>query len=115
MARTGERRRWDGRAWAVVTVLAGLTLSLNAVSFIVLALTGRWGLALLSVGWIVASYWFALGAWLRTPWGTVENRTAPPDPPPLSDRAARSYIALAGLCLVAVTVALAVQVVIARS
>jgi len=58
---------------------------------------------------MVGTYWFAVGAWLRTPWGHVADKIPPPGPPALSDGRAHAYVAMGALCVIACLIAFGAQ------
>ena len=95
--------------WIALTVVAAVLGIANGVGVVVAMFHARWLEALLGAGSVLALYWFAAGAWLRTPWGDVSTRTAPPGPPPLSAARARSFILIAGGAALAAALALAWQ------
>lgn len=104
---TIERPLREG--WVIVTALSGVLGVLNAVAVVFLLIAGEWFGAALGVLTIVGLYWFAAGAWLRTPWGHHSERTPPPAPPSLSEGRARVYVAVGELCVIACLIALALQ------
>ena len=106
----GEQMRTPRRAWMIVTVLAGLLAVGNAIGVIVLLVNTRWLEALLGLLSVPAAYWFSMGAWRRTPWGQATSENAPPDPPVLSPRRARTYAWIGAACVGELVVALALQV-----
>jgi len=81
----------------------------NGLAAPILLATRHWSLAAQALLAGLGSYWFAAGAWLRTPWGRIEARTPPPSPPAMSDRHAHLYIAAGLTCVIACVVALAIQ------
>lgn len=97
--------------WLCVAVLFGLLFALNVLAVFVLVLRGpRINLLVAPVS-LVFTYWFAMGAWLRTTWGRPRlERTVPPGPPVLSSRRAGLLLAIAAGCIVAAAIALAVQI-----
>jgi hypothetical protein len=63
----------------------------------------------LAIGAARAGYWFAAGAWLRTPWGHRQPVDPLPPPPVLTEGHLRRYVLAAGLVAVALVLALALQ------
>jgi hypothetical protein len=82
---------------------------LNIVGVALLLFWGEWFEAMVGALTVVGLYWFAAGAWLRTPWGRVSERTPPPGPPVLTDGRANTYVAVGGICVIACLIALALQ------
>ena len=105
----GALTRTPRRAWVLVTVVAGLFAIPSTVGVAVLLVHGRWMASLSGSLSVLAAYWFAMGAWRRTPWGLASAESAPPGPPVLSVRVARAYTVLATACVGALAVAVAVQ------
>lgn len=97
-------RRW----WIAVTVAAAGLALCNVVGAVVLLVVGEWFRAALAALAVVGFYWFAAGSWLRTPWSELPEMP-PPAPPELGERRARTYVALADLCVIACLMALAAQ------
>jgi len=58
---------------------------------------------------VLAEYWLAAGAWLRTERGQQDLGDPPPQPPALSAARARVFVALAAVCALACAVALGGQ------
>lgn len=102
---TPERVRTPRRSWLAFTMIAALVAVMNALGVVVLLINARWIDSLLGALSVVTAYWFAMGAWRRTPWGLATIENAPPMPALLSDRHARAYVfaalGCAGLALVA--------------
>jgi arginine exporter protein ArgO len=96
-------------AWIALTVLAAALGIANGVGAVAALFDARWLEAIVGAGGVLALYWFAAGAWLRTPWADVSASTPPPDPPPLSSTRARLYIVIAAGSALAAALALAVQ------
>lgn len=95
----------------MVASLSGLVSLLGVVACL---FAGQWAEVGMNAAWVVASYWFAAGAWLRTPWGHRPEAIPPPPPPELSDTRARAYTTLAVVCVTACAMALAVQAIAGR-
>lgn len=104
---TGHRA--PRRAWLILATFAALWGIANAVGVIALLVNARVVESILGMLSVLAAYWFAIGAWRRTPWGLGSLENAPPDPPTLSHRRAVIYRALAAGCVVAAGTALALQ------
>lgn len=64
---------------------------------------------------LLFGYWVAMGAWRRTSWGRPASDAEIIGPPVLTASRARQMIVVAGGCVTAVTVALALQLIAARS
>lgn len=77
----GELTRTPRRAWVVLAAVTGLLGAANALGVGVLLFNGRWMESLLGLLSVLTAYWFAMGAWRRTPWGLASVENAPPDPP----------------------------------
>ena len=92
-----------------MVVVAAVLGVMNLVAVPVLVWRGRLLEAVLAAGWARASYWFAAGAFRRTPWGAAVDVDPLPGPPPLSDRQVRHDAVAAGLAAIAVVLALAFQ------
>jgi hypothetical protein len=98
------------KAWIVWAVAWAFLAMLDGVVVVGLLLRTRWWDAFLAALGAQTAYWFALGGWLRTPWGQPHlDEYATPNPTPISDRVARAYIAAAIACAAAVTSALGYQ------
>ena len=93
----------------MLTALAGLLAAANAFGVVVLLVDARWMEAALGVLSVVTAYWFAMGAWRRTPWGRVSADNAPSAPPVLSPRRARVYVLTGAACVGALALALGLQ------
>jgi hypothetical protein len=93
----------------VVAVAAALLGVLGVVDAVRLLVAGEWFEAVVGVLTVVGMYWFAAGAWYRTPWGHSAERIPPPEPPTLTADRARTYIALGATCVAACLIALATQ------
>lgn len=91
--------------------MAGLLAVLNGVGVVILLMRREWLGAAMGLFAVVGLYWFAVGAWLRTPWGHVADRTPPPGPPSLTAARARAYVAIGGVCVIACLIALSAQVI----
>jgi len=102
-------RRW----WILLVLGAGLMGLLSLVGVVACLFAGEWAGVGMNAAWVVASYWFAVGAWLRTPWGRPEG-SSPPPPPELTYGRARAYTTLAVACVTACAIALAAQVIAGR-
>ena len=96
-------------SWLAVVVLAGFVGVAALLGTVLMLVGSRWSDAGTGVLVALASYWFAAGAWLRTPWGRVETRNPPPAPPELTARHAELYVVAGVLCVVACVVALGLQ------
>lgn len=81
----------------------------DLVGGLLLLTAGEWFGATVGLLTVVGFYWFAAGAWLRTPWGHRSERTPPPAPPLLSEGRAHAYVAVSGMCVIACLIALALQ------
>lgn len=97
------------RGWVIVAALAIVLGVLQVIGVVVLLIWGEWFPAVMGVLTLAGLYWFAAGAWLRTPWGRIADRTPPPGPPELSERAANRYVVVGGMCVIACLIALALQ------
>ncbi|MEO7556821.1 MAG: hypothetical protein ABIV94_09515 [Acidimicrobiales bacterium] len=97
----------------MVVVPCGFLVVGSVIMGLVVVAFRQWSsaadLAVVALG----AYWFAAGAWLRTPWGNVATRTPPPGPPELSDRHAALYAITALACVITCAVALAGQALVA--
>lgn len=102
------------KAWIAVAVSAAIFGALSTVSAPLLALRGRWFEALLSLGFVRASYWIGFGAWLRTPWAKRHEVDPVPGPTPLTEVQLRRYVIAAGLAAVTTTFALGLQAIDGR-
>lgn len=109
MRDAGDVQRTARPAWVVVTLVFSVVGVGTAVGSVLLLVNGAWIGAVFGLLQVVACYWLAIGAWLRTPWADLDRREQPPDPPSLSDSRARLYVLLAALSIVAATIALAFQ------
>ncbi len=97
------------RTWIVLAVVAAVSGVLSVISAAVLLWRARWFEAAFGLGLDRASYWFTVGAWLRTPWAELEAVDPIPGPPPLEDARPRRYLVAACLAGVALALALATQ------
>lgn len=93
----------------VVLVVAALWGLANTLGSLVLAINGLFVESAFGLLSILAAYWFAMGAWRRTPWGLASAEDAAVGPPQLSHRRARVYVALAIGCVLAAGVAVSLQ------
>jgi hypothetical protein len=107
--RSVPRTRRPRRASAVVTAGAAVMAAANTLGVVVLLAGARWAEAGLGAVAVLAWYWFALGAWRRTPWGLASPENAPPGPPALSSGQARAYAVTGAACVGALAVAVALQ------
>lgn len=96
-------------AWVVLAVIAGFVTVLSWIGVFALVLNAQWWAALLGALASVGTYWFAVGAWRRTPWGYASPQEAPPDPPQLSERRALAYVYIGLSCVAAAAIALVLQ------
>lgn len=94
----------------LLTVVFGALIALNVLAVVVIAIRGpRVRLWVAPVAFLI-DYWFMMGAWLRTSWGRpAPDGPLPPGPPQMSARNAMILIALAGACVLAAGIALAIQ------
>ncbi len=97
--------------WALCALVSG-------VGTVASLLHRQWWDALLALISAQAWYWFALGGWLRTPWGQPHlAEYAPPvsNEPAMSARRSQFQIAAAAVCAAALVVAFAYQWVVAHA
>jgi len=99
------------RSWAIAAVVAAVWGVLAAVGAVARAAAGDRFEAVLALGYARASYWFAAGAWRRTPWGHVEGEDPLPGPPPLTAARVTRYALVALVASVAIVVAFTVQMI----
>jgi hypothetical protein len=99
----------QARGWVAGAAIAVAWALLSLVGAVSLALSARWFDAALAIGSARAGYWFAAGAWLRTPWGHLEASDPLPVPPVLTGARARLYVLAVGLVAIALMLALALQ------
>ncbi len=107
---TGRRRLRDSW-WLLVAIVFAILFVGNVIAIVVIAIRGPRSNLLSAPISLLTTYWFAVGAWLRTTWGQPAlDVAAPPGPPSLPTTRATALILIAASCAVAVGVALAVQV-----
>ena len=101
--------------WVIVAILFAALGVLNVAGVAILLFRGPRRYVFLAPASLLVDYWVMMGAWLRTTWGRPAPGTLPPaGPPVLSVARARTLILIAGACVAAVGVALAIQLELAR-
>ena len=95
-------------------MLIGVLTALNAIGCVIAAVRGSsWGLLRLPVS-LLFGYWMGVGAWRRTRWGLVIV-DATRMTPVLEATGTRRLILLGAACCVALTFALALQILTGRA
>src|SRR5689334_21417278 len=97
------------RSWVLLAAPMAVLLAADSLAVVILFATAHWVAAAQASAGAVVAYWFAVGAWLRTPWSVIHSRVAPPGAPELTSMRSRHYIALALVCVIACVVALGMQ------
>jgi hypothetical protein len=69
---------------------------ISVASALVLLVSAKWFEATGALVLARATYWFAIGSWLRTPWGESTDAGPLPGPPPLDGSRLRRYLVLGG-------------------
>ena len=105
--------RW---AWGVVAIASGATTALCAAAGALLLLRGDLRVLWVQPPSILSGYWITAGAWRRTGRGRYGLGPGPEDDEPgLTAVQAARWTLVAAASMVAVLLALGIQVVIARS
>lgn len=98
-------------AWAAVAVVAGVLTALNTAACLFFLVRGEWVVLLRAPFGVLFGYWIAVGAWRRTAWGRPAVPYEGGGPPAHT----RAMILLAAGSVVALSLALGVQVALGRS
>ncbi len=98
-------------AWAALAVVSALFTALNVAACLFFLFHGVWGVLLRAPFGALFGYWIAMGAWRRTTWGRPAVTYDGGGPPAHT----RAMILLAAGSVVAVSLALGVQVVLGRT
>jgi hypothetical protein len=102
-------------AWAALAVVMAALAALNLSACMFFLLRGDLAALIGAPIGLLFAYWIGMGAWRRAAWGRPAAGADVAGAPELSARRARRFILLAGTCGVVLALALALQVVVARS